>query len=167
MPGRWVSEGYAVIGARPQPASTPIDDETAALIRHDLVNPINLIVGYTDLLLGDLVDSGRASESSLLESIRDCGFRLLRRIDGTLLVDGPGRSAADVEKWGRALGGPTSLLVRQCDDLLELFAGRAPEGQPPGEAVEFADDIRKIRAAGLRMHELAEGLSAARSPGEG
>ena len=147
---------------RPQPAPMPVDDETAALIRHDLVNPINLIVGYTDLLLGDLSGPDLATESSLLESIRDCGFLLLRRIDGTLLVDGPGRSTADVERLGRALSGPTSLLVRQCDDLLELFAAKSAGG----ESVEFAEDIRKIRAAGLRMHELAEGLAAARLPGE-
>lgn len=150
-----------------QPDSLPIDDETAALIRHDLVNPINLIVGYTDLLLGDLIDSGLASESSLLESIRDCGFHLLHQIDGALLVDGPGRSSADVARLGRALDAPTSLLIRQCDDLLGLFDVGASGGRPGGEAVEYTEDIRKIRAAGLRMHELAGTLSAGRSQVEG
>lgn len=150
---------------RPQPTPRPIDDETAALIRHELVNPINLIVGYTDLLLDDLLDSDRISETSLLESIRDSGFSLLRHIDGTLLVDGPGRSAADVERLGRALDAPTALLIRQCDELLGLFAAD-PEGeQPRDETVAFAEDIRKIRAAGLRMNELAGELSLTRSPG--
>ena len=141
-----------MLGTRQNSTNRRFANEAASVLRHDLVTPINLIVGYSDLLMGELIDRGEGSRLVLLRSIRASGFALLRLIDQTLLADQPERSIADLEELAQAMNGPAMTLVQTCGTLSESIAEDAYRD-------DFADDVQKIRAAGLQMIEMAKSMA--------
>ena len=50
-------------------------------LRHDLRTPINAILGYSDILLEDLPESGDRTSISPLKKIHACGQQLLTLIN--------------------------------------------------------------------------------------
>jgi len=135
--------------------SDRVANEVASVLRHDLVTPINLIVGYCDLLMIETTERGETARLAPLRSIRSSGFAMLHLIDQTLLTDQPDRSVADLEELAQAMGGPAAALVRTCDNLSDSIDGDASRS-------DFIDDLRKIRAAGLQMIEMAKNIAQGR-----
>ena len=135
---------------RQVPLSGLVDDEAASVLRHNLVTPINLIVGYCDLLIGEAVDLGVSSRMAPLRSIRSFGYQLLRLIDQSLLSNLPGRSVADIQDLGRSLNGPALVLLQACDDLI---AASRPLDEVPND---FDEDLEKIRGAVAQMLLMAD-----------
>ena len=142
---------------RPSSFTEPVANEIAAVLRHDLVTPINLIVGYCDLLLSEAADSGRTARMAPLRAIRGSGYVLLSAIDQVLLSDQPPRPVAEIQQLARGLEEPTADLMESCDAL--ITACRADD-----DWTNFADDVGKIRSAGSRMLEMARSLGAGRFP---
>lgn len=147
-------------GTRSAPLTEPVANDVASILRHDLVTPINLIVGYCDLLISEAVDSGRPARVAPLRSIRSLGFDLLHLIDQVLLTDHPERSVGDLQHLANALEGTAERLVASCD-LLEVAGGTTEDGE------DFVGDLAKIREAGVRMLMMAQALAAGRLPEPG
>ena len=138
-------------GTRPSVLTEPIASEAAAVLRHDLVTPINLIVGYCDLLMSEAADAGRSVQASPLRAIRGFGFLMLKLIDQVLLSDQPARPLSDLRDLAVALERPVASLVEHCEALEE--SSRQDEGQ-----ADFIDDVQKIRLAGVRLLAMAQSL---------
>ncbi len=146
-----------MFGARQNSISNRVANEVASLLRHDLVTPINLIVGYCDLLTGEMIELGETELLAQLRTIRSFGFILLGLIDQALLTDQPDRSVTDLQILAQALCGPATALVRTCD-VLSDSTRREPRRE------DFDDDLQKIRSAGLQMIEMADLLAQGQIP---
>ncbi len=144
-------------GTRPVTLTEPVAGDVASILRHDLVTPINLIVGYCDLLISEAVESSRATSVAPLRSIRALGFTLLRLIDQALLSDQPERSLSDIQELASSLEEPVGSLVERCDAL-------ESSAQPGEDGDNFIDDLLKIRSAGVRLLVMAQTLAAGRFP---
>jgi len=145
---------------RQVPPTSLVDDEVASVLRHDLVTPINLIVGYCDLLIYEAVDLGDSSRLASLRSIRSLGYLLLKSIDQSLLSNLPNRSVADIQALGQSLNGPSMTLLQRCDALIVASA--------PLDAStnDFNDDLQKIRSAVAQMILMADSLVSGQFAGE-
>lgn len=140
-------------GTQPSPGAERLSDEAASLLRHDLITPINLIIGYCELLLGDAGDSDRPGLAATLRSARDQGFTLLKAVDDALLADASDRSTAILRDLGASLQAPAAAVVAIADRLL---------GDGPADG-DLAADLRRIGSAGRRMEAMGRELAAGRT----
>ena len=136
---------------RPQPTE-PLDVGLLSVLRHELVTPINLIVGYCELLIAEFADLAMNSWVAPLESIRQAGYHLLGSIDQTLLTNVERRYPADVKELAKTLATPATNLVTSCVELV-VAAQADPDGQT------FASDLDKIRTAADRLCGMAQEMS--------
>jgi sigma-B regulation protein RsbU (phosphoserine phosphatase) len=77
-------------------------EELAARIRHDLRNPLNAIIGYSEMLLEEAGDEGDERVAAELQKIRAAGKKLLLLIDD--IVRFPQVEAGRVELRAEASG---------------------------------------------------------------
>ena len=136
---------------RSEPAE-PLDVGLLSILRHDLVTPINLIVGYCELLSAEAADQGMTARVASLQSIRQVGFHLLGSIDQALLTSTERRFLNDVQELARNLATPAAELVRSCEELLW-----ATQVDPDGPTVTA--DLAKIRSAADRLQNMAQEMS--------
>ena len=132
----------------PEPAD-PLGVGLLSILRHDLVTPINLIVGYCELMIAESADLGMTTRSSPLQSIRQAGYYLLGCIDETLLTSSVRRYPTDLQELAQKLSDPSTNLIRSCDELLD-----ATQDDPDGQT--FAADLDQIRSAADRIHTMAQ-----------
>ena len=137
----------------------PLSSSLLSLLRHELVSPINLIVGYCELLTAEAVEIGDASVSEPLQPIRQLGFSMLRSIDAILLHDPQDRSIADIKELAETLMTPATQLVGLCDSVSLATTS-------DGAASTFAGDLDRIRLAGRRMFRMARDLADGMFPAE-
>src|SRR4051794_33194825 len=98
--------------------------DPASMLRHDLVSPVNQILGYAELLLSEAEDPGSADRAPGLRSIQDQGRRALEAIDGALLREPrPGRPP-DLAALVDGVVGPSEAIVEACA-ALERSSGQA------------------------------------------
>ena len=133
------------------PGSDPV--EAAALLRHDLITPVNHILGYCDLLVDDAEENGRIYRLQSLRVVRTLGKEALGAIDRALARALDGDGPAEIASLGRALLAPSAAIVEACNAMAEASSG-ASDG--PG----FLDDLAKIREAGARLVLIAEQMVA-------
>lgn len=130
----------------------PLTLDFLSVLRHELVTPINLIVGYCELLAAEATDQGISSRLAPLQSIRQLGFTILQAVDQILLTDANPRFPADIELLGRQLTPPAAKLVQLCR---RLQAATEADSNTP----DFAVDLGKIHLAGMQMHQMAEAMA--------
>ena len=135
------------------PPDRPITPAEAADLRHDLVTPLNLVIGYCDLLNTEPSLGESAELLGRIRAIRQHGFALLRSIDRALLSDLAVRSTADLRGLGPLLDAPAAAIIAACDGCL----GAPP---PPELSPEAHQDLSRIRAAGQQMLERSRCLAA-------
>ncbi|MEI8292593.1 MAG: SpoIIE family protein phosphatase [bacterium] len=112
------------------PQSSP---DALAQLRHDLRTPVNQIIGYSEMLLEDAVESGTDPNASDLKKIRSSAHDLLRLINERLNFARPSAPLKDTAAKSTGFGdsrNPTKQLngrVLAVDDdrgNLEVLAGR-------------------------------------------
>lgn len=122
-------------------------------IRHDLRTPINHIVGYTELLLEEVADTGLASLEGDLRRIHGAGGRLLAMVNEFFAA---GRETIEPDELRRTyfeLRTPLDWVIGYSDLLQQEVVDL---GRP-----ELVDDLRRIHRAGehmLRLVDIALGL---------
>jgi two-component system, sensor histidine kinase and response regulator len=135
--------------------------------RHDLRTPLNAVIGYSEILLEELADSG-ADDGDLapIELLRSDGRALLELVGSALdaarlerLIGENGDAAREVENANIALAADARPIAQRaagrCEQLLR-------ESSLPGNFLAAcADDLAKIHAAACRFLEL---LDAPQSP---
>ena len=72
------------------------NSEVLRRLKHDLRNPVNHILGYSDLLLEE-PECLDAVQANTIRSIRDCGEELLRQIE-KILADGTKGSVLELRR---------------------------------------------------------------------
>lgn len=131
----------------------PITADQASVLRHDLITPINLIIGYCELLGGESWGDDAGEVPGSIRDIRQHGLALLRSIDQALLDHHAARSTADLRRLGELLERPATLVVAASDRFCA-----PPDGI--GLTEEVRDDFERIRAAGRQMLGMARRLEA-------
>jgi putative two-component system response regulator len=119
------------------------DSTPARRWRHDLLTPMNHIIGYSEILIED----GATAELPALAGIRDDGRQLLDQINA--LFDAPGEltgGPGDITQV-RALG---DRIAAQCAGLL---AGLAASGQR-----QTAQDLLRVHGAAAQLRLLLDQL---------
>jgi signal transduction histidine kinase len=121
----------------PAASSSPLAD-----LRHDLRNPIGNIIGYGEMLIDDLTESGRTEFVPDLEKIRAAGKRLLALVDERL---------SDASFAALIPRPPLPALREGADAPATGAASRAPADlsspSPTGEAGIIGRGGRGMRAA--------------------
>jgi signal transduction histidine kinase len=132
--------------------------EAASVLRHDLVNPINQILGYADLLVDDADRQGPTSRAESLRSIREMGRRALESIDDALIRDpdpDPGH-VPDLQSMADDVGRISAAIGEACLTL----EGDSSEVPDRGS---FLDDLGRIREAAAMLSAMVRRLSVARA----
>jgi len=143
-------EAHLRPGAAATAARTPgrVAPGAASLLRHDLIAPINHILGYCDLLVDDAEARGRAFRSQGLRSVRSLGKQALGAIDRALDRAADGGRPVDVAALGHELRGPAAAIGEACN-AIEEASSRAPDRRA------FLEDLAKIREAAARLALMA------------
>jgi hypothetical protein len=141
-------------GPRPEPR------EAASKLRHDLINPVNQILGYADLLVDDADRQGWSSGAESLRSIRDLGRRARDSIDEAL-IRGPGLHPGrppDLTALADAVAGISDAIGEACLNL-EDASSRVPD------RASYLDDLGLIRDAAALLSGMVRRASAAKVEG--
>src|SRR3954463_8502371 len=110
--------------------------DAIAKFRHDLLTPVNHIIGYCEILIEDAEGSGQEAMLAGLQSILHRGRQLLEDIEHAL----PGAanaSVADLPALRRRLLAPLGEILEACDGMRWGADAAALSG--------FADDLAKVR----------------------
>jgi len=135
-----------------------------AVLCHDLRTPLNLILGYSAMLIEDTaalaswaarapeLERAHAAGSSLLAMLAEAPQPTERGDDRQGFAAGAGRMQDELRK-------PIDVVVGATDRLLESLGG-----QDEGQA--FAVDLRRIRGAAQRFIAKLDDFSAGNEPPE-
>jgi signal transduction histidine kinase len=134
--------------------------EPIARFRHDLLTPVNHILGFCALLLDDAEMLGPPERLAALRRLYDEGCRVLEAIEDVLPRNpGPDHSP-DFSALADRLAIPADAIARGCDRL-----GSAQDDRDAPDRADFLDDLAKIRRASALLVEMARkgpaGLPAA------
>jgi signal transduction histidine kinase len=142
------------------PVPRPEPREAASILRHELINPVNQILGYADLLVDDADRQGWSSTAEALRSIRDLGRRARDSIDEAL-IRGPGLHPGhppDLMAMAEAVALISDAIGEACLKL-EDGSSRVPD------RAGYLDDLGLIRHAAALLSEMARRASAAKGEG--
>ena len=140
--------------------TTPEERDRAAAasqLRHDLITPVNHILGFTELLIEEAEERGRGHLVDRLGSVRSLGKQVLEGIDHALTLASEVGLNADLAGLGQALLGPCGRITETCDDIEDSV------GQATDRAF-FLGDLAKIRDAAARLAAIAGRLSEPPTP---
>ncbi len=126
--------------------------EAASNLRHDLVTPVNHILGYCDLLIEDAESKGQVYRSRSVRAVRDLGKLALAAIDRALARAVERGRPLDVVAMGRDLAAPVAAVIEACRAIEEV-AARAPDPDA------FLEDLARIREAAVHLSEAAGRLA--------
>ena len=132
-----------------------LDMDAASTLRHDLVTPINHILGYCEILVEDADEKGKVYRSRSVRSVQELGRLALNAIDRALVTPGDGLRPLDLPGMGRALLGPCSAIVEACR-AIEEASGPSRDSSP------FFDDLTRIREAAGQLTVRALGMMTPR-----
>ncbi|HEV7861422.1 MAG TPA: response regulator, partial [Acidimicrobiia bacterium] len=114
-------------------------------LRHELLNQVNHIVGYAELILEDLADGAGPADPALTDGLAEvCSAGREVQAAVTAILD-PAGDRFDAPALQAALAGPLQRVVRLAGDL----AGKAPE--------EAAEAFTRISDSAARAGALASG----------
>ncbi len=135
--------------------SRPEDRDRAAAasqFRHDLITPVNHILGFAELLIEEAEERGRGHVLAALSRVRDLGKEVLEGIDHALALAADGGLPTDLAGLGLALVEPCRRIVDGCDEIEESV------GQASDRAF-FLGDLAKVRDAAARLIAIAGKLA--------
>lgn len=117
-------------------------------LRHELRTPINAILGYSEMIIEEIEDTGLNVEYlNKIEQIQACGIKLLASIDTFLNPTALPSSQLDLEKiignpeLKTELEKPTQLVINNCQQLVDSIEA------------DFVSDLEKINAAANKLLE--------------
>jgi signal transduction histidine kinase len=122
--------------------------EFLAKMSHELKNPLNAIIGYSEMLIEDL-DGSETQKCSDLTSIRNAGFKLLELID-------------DLLELAKLEAGKVELFVEEFEfaDLFEKLALQAPPsiGEGGNKLIVQSPPAGRIVCDWQKLRRVVEGL---------
>jgi adenylate cyclase len=121
-----------------------VNIDPAAQLRHELRTPLNHIIGYTEMLLEELGETGKPEITAGLSSLRADARQLLASLNEVLAR---GKTAPPDLAAARGTLGPLLERVRSAGEAVRQLAAEAG-----GEAL--LADLDRIRSATERLGEL-------------
>jgi signal transduction histidine kinase len=115
--------------------------------RHDLLTPVNHIIGYCEILIEDAEGSGQEQTLAGLKTILDQGRHLLEDIEHAIPGTREGNEA-DLSALRVQLRASLNPILEACDGM--------QWGSDAVALTRFADDLRKVRIAASSLVELAD-----------
>lgn len=131
------------------PATARIDRSPESRFRHDLLTPVNHILGYASLLLDAAQDRGQSELWPPLHDLGELGRRVLAVIEDALPSAPEPDHRPDHRALADRLAGPTDAILARCDELETAGVDN------DAERSEFLSDVAGIRDAARRLVELA------------
>jgi class 3 adenylate cyclase len=119
-------------------------------LRHDLRTPINHVIGYSELLLEEAVETELTVVVEDLEKIRDAGRDLLAVVNERLDPTRTGVAIANPDQLSHELRTPLNAIIGYSELLQE-------EVQELGQD-SFVPDLGKIYVAGHQLLNLVNGV---------
>lgn len=129
---------------------------TRRTLRHELLTPVNHIIGYSEILLDDLADRGAAATELSIQTILAAGRELFARIDARLNGADPDADPLALTALHVALEPLLRQIVQTCD---ELCSAAAAQSQP-----DYTTDLQKIMHAADHLLGLVSGAIALEQP---
>ena len=123
--------------------NTPLEPQAVSELRHELRTPVNLIVGYCEMLLEDATGPENAGRRKALEESLEAVREVLARINSGLPSAGAEVTERDVAALYEALREPQGRIVRAMTELLAAANSAQDEG--------FKEDVSRIRSAAERL----------------
>ena len=126
-------------------------DQFASVVSHDLMDPLNVISGYLELLSDRAGDRLDADARSWIETMEGCARRMHELVDSVLaysraVVDGGDRDHRPVARLGDALADAT-------DNLASLLAGS-------GSRVDVTGDLPAVAGSRRELAQIMQNLIA-------
>jgi CheY-like chemotaxis protein len=119
-------------------------------LRHDLRTPINHVIGYSELLLEEAVDTGLTGVVEDLEKIRGAGRDLLAVVNERLDPARAGVGIADPDQLSHELRTPLNAIIGYSELLQEEIQELGQESLVP--------DLGKIHGAGRQLSSLVNAV---------
>ena len=115
---------------------------TLSHLRHQLRTPINVIIGYSEMLLEDLKTSNDSTNLSELQQIRECGIKLICLVQSLLNDQNLERYKLDLSRLlteqsvQNKIQMPTTSIIKYCHQILKTTSNQ-----------DLVSDIKKINQA--------------------
>lgn len=106
-------------------------------MRHDLLTPVNHVIGYAELARDDAADLGREGVATSLQSIAEAGTELAEAIRGELSSD----DGLEGSALGSRLGPPFARSVRE----VERLRGDPGLGETAADLERIETALRDLR----------------------
>ena len=127
-------------------AETKLSPEEVAELRHDLRTPVNLIVGYCEMLLEDATEPDLADRRAALEVALQAVRDALTVINTTVPATRDNLRTTDVIQLHESLREPQSRILHAVTVLLGTDASSTDEG--------FAADLQRVKSAAEQLVEI-------------
>ncbi len=127
---------------------TRLSPEEVAELRHDLRTPVNLIVGYCEMLLEDATDPDLAQRKAALEEALQAVRDALAVIDTTVPATRDNLRSTDVVRLNESLRGPQGRILQAITVLLGTDTASTDEG--------FVADLLRVKAAAEQLAEIGQ-----------
>jgi CheY-like chemotaxis protein len=142
----------------PMPAQTlepPAEEgpDASSQLRHDLIAPLNRILGYCELLIEDANSQGWVRRVESLRSIRNLGKEALNAIDRVLSQHRTPDRTPDLAALATAALPPSKAILRSCEAL------DAASSEIPART-EFHEDLARVRQDSVLLIQLIQGKTA-------
>jgi DNA-binding response OmpR family regulator len=127
---------------------TKLSPEEVAELRHDLRTPVNLIVGYCEMLLEDATEPDLAERKTALEDALAAVRDALAVIDTTVPATKDDLRTTDVVQLHESLRDPQSRILHAVTVLMGTDTSSTDEG--------FVADLMRVRAAAEQLVEIGQ-----------
>ena len=128
---------------------TRLSPEEVTELRHDLRTPVNLIVGYCEMLLEDATDPDLAQRKAALEEALQAVRDALAVIDTTVPATRENLRTTDIVQLHESLREPQSRILHAITVLLGTDTSSTDEG--------FVADLLRVKAAAEQLVEIGRG----------
>jgi DNA-binding response OmpR family regulator len=132
---------------------TKLSPEEVAELRHDLRTPVNLIVGYCEMLLEDATEPELTERRAVLEEALEAVREAVAVIDTAVPATSEDLRTTDIVRLHESLREPQSRILRAITLLLGADTTSADEG--------FVADLRRVKAAAEQLVEIGRGAGPA------
>ena len=134
-----------------------LSPEEVVKFRHDLRTPVNLIVGYCEMLLEDTVDPDLTERRVALEDALDAVKDALAVIDTSVPASTDTLQTRDIVQLNDSLREPQSRILHAVTVLLGTDSSSSDDG--------FVADLMRVKAAAEQLAEIGQRTKPAADSG--
>ena len=132
-------------------------DQFASVVSHDLLDPVNVISGYLELLSDRLGPDLEGEPAEWVERITGCAKRVHSLVQDLLEYS---RAASDGSVSGPSSVNLADALADALDNLASLFSSQGSQGSEGGSTVDVAGQLPSVRVNRNELGRVFQNLIA-------